>query len=95
VASELVQLSVVDPPEETLVGDAVRFTTGAAAAATVTVTVSDALPPSPVQESENWLSEVNALKVRHPETAFDPDQSPEAVQDTASVELQISVVDPL
>ena len=52
VASALVQVRMLEPPGEMLVGDALKVTDGALEAA-VTVTVAErcALPPAPVQAS--------------------------------------------
>jgi len=62
----------------------------------VTVTVTDALavPPDPVQARANVLVLVNAPVDWLPEVALAPDQAPEAVQEVASVEDQVSVEDP-
>jgi hypothetical protein len=95
VASELDQLKVVDPPEDTLVGDAVKLTTGTAAAFTVTVTESLIVPPGPVQERTKLLSPVNEETPSDPDRPFVPLQSPEEVQ-LSEFELdQFNVVPPL
>ena len=62
----------------------------------MTVTVADALvvPPDPVQARVNVLELVNAPLDSLPETALLPDHAPEAVQELALVEDQVSVEDP-
>jgi hypothetical protein len=62
-----------------------------------TVTVADALagPPAPVQVRVNVLLLVNAPVDSLPEVGLAPDQAPEAVQEVASVEDQVSIEDPL
>ena len=64
--------------------------------AVVTVTVADALavPPSPVQASANMLVLVKAPLDWLPEVALLPDHAPEATQEVASVDDQVSVEDP-
>ena len=63
-------------------------------AASVTLTVTDALfePPLPVQLSPNVAELVSALVCTLPDGVCEPLQPPEAVQDVASVEDQVSVV---
>ena len=60
------------------------------------MTVADALavPPDPVQARANVLVLVNAPVDWLPEVALAPDQAPEAVQEVASVDDQVSVDDP-
>jgi uncharacterized protein (UPF0147 family) len=60
-----------------------------------TVTVADALavPPGPVQTRENVLEFVSAPLDSLPEVALLPDHVPEARQEAASVEDQVSVED--
>jgi hypothetical protein len=62
----------------------------------VTVTVADALavPPDPVQVRENVLEFVNAPLDWVPKVALGPDHAPEAAQELASVDDQVSVEDP-
>ena len=62
----------------------------------VTATVADALavPPSPVQARVNMLVAVNAPLDWLPEIALLPVHAPEARQEAALVEDQVSVEDP-
>jgi hypothetical protein len=89
------QVSVEDPPLVTDVGFAAIDTvgTGGGGGEPVTVTVVDvlAVPPDPVQERLNVVVLVKAGVDEPPETTLLPDQPPEAVQDDASVEDQLSV----
>jgi len=59
----------------------------------VTVAVAEALalPPEPVQERENSLDLVNVPVDSLPESALLPDQAPEATQEVASLDDQVSV----
>jgi hypothetical protein len=93
VASAEDQVSVDDPPLVTDVGFAENDTVGGGGD---TVTVADALcaPPNPVQVRLKVPLLVSTPEVSLPEVAFAPDQPPEAVQDVAFVEDQISVDDP-
>jgi len=61
-----------------------------------TVTVADALavPPDPVQARENVLVLVKAPLDWLPEVVLIPDHAPEATQEVASVDDQVSVEDP-
>jgi hypothetical protein len=90
------QLRVEDPPLTTKVGFAVSDTVGIAGGGVLTVTVVDALalPPEPVQRSSKVLVLVNALLGWLPEVALPPDHAPEAVQEAALVDDQVSVDDP-
>ena len=88
------QVSVEDPPLATEVGFAESDTVGAG----ITVTVADALalPPDPVQERVNVLVFVSA-PVDCPvllESGLLPDHAPEATQEVALVDDQVSVDDP-
>ena len=87
------QVRVDEPPLVTVGGLAVSEAVGPAA---VTVTVRDALcvPPAPVQERLKVLVLVNAPVDALPEVARAPDQAPDAVQEVALVEDQLSVDDP-
>jgi len=60
------------------------------------VTVADALPvpPDPVQARANVLERVNAPLDWLPEIALLPVHAPEATQEVASVDDQVSVEDP-
>ena len=62
----------------------------------VTVTVADALavPPDPVQARENVLVPVTGPVDCVPEVALFPDHAPEATQEVASVDDQVSVEEP-
>jgi hypothetical protein len=93
VASVEDQVSVENPPLAIDVGFAASDTVGTGGD---TVTVADALavPPGPVQARANVLVLVNAPVDWLPEVALAPDQVPEAVQEVASVEDQVSVDDP-
>lgn len=85
------QLSVVEPPLAKVVGDAVRITDGAAGGVTVTFTDCVASPPAPVQVSAKEEFAVSGLVVAVPEVALVPLQLPDAVQEVASVDDQVSV----
>jgi hypothetical protein len=84
------QLSVDEPPMTTELGFAVSDTVGTAG---VTVTLADALalPPGPVQSIVKVLEVVNPPLDWLPEVALLPDQAPDAVQELASVDDQLSV----
>ncbi len=84
------QVKVELPPLETLLGLALIVTDGAGAE---TVTVADwaALPPAPVQVSENLVFVVRAPVLSEPLVALLPVQPPEAVQEVALVEDQVRV----
>jgi hypothetical protein len=89
------QVSVDDPPLATDVGFAENDTVGAGG---VTVTVADALaaPPDPVQVRANVLVTVSG-PVDWPlllDSALLPDHAPEAVQEVALLDDQVSVEDP-
>jgi hypothetical protein len=92
------QVSVEAPPLVTDVGFAASDTvgTGGGGGAAVTVTVADALalPPVPVQVRVKLLVAVSAPVDWLPEVALAPDQPPEAVQEVALVEDQVSVEAP-
>ena len=60
----------------------------------VTVAVAPAVPPGPVHVSENVPELVNAALDSLPERALLPDHAPEAVQEVASVDDQVSVEAP-
>jgi hypothetical protein len=62
----------------------------------VTATVAEALvvPPSPVQARVNVPGLVNAIVGSLPEVAFAPDHAPEALQEAALADDQVSVDDP-
>jgi hypothetical protein len=87
------QVSVDDPPLTTEAGFAVSDTVGARG---VTVTVADAfaVPPNPVQAMANVPELVSAPLGWLPEVALLPDHAPEAVQEVALLDDQVSVEDP-
>jgi hypothetical protein len=86
------QLSVVELPLATRVGFAERDTVGRGGdTVTITETVWD--PPGPVQERLKVALVVRGPEDWLPEVALGPDQPPEAVQDVAFVEDQVSVED--
>ena len=87
------QVSVEDAPLATEVGFAVSDTVGSGPLATVTVAEALAVPPDPVQARTNVLDVINAPLDWLPEVALLPDQAPEAVQEVALVEDQVSVED--
>ncbi len=97
VASVDDQVSVEDAPLATDVGLADSSTVGAGGGGSVsgTVTVAEALapPPGPVQVRENAPEFVNAPLDSLPEIALLPDHAPEATQEAASVDDQLSVED--
>lgn len=92
VASVLDQVRVEELPLVTDVGFALKDTVGAGAAG---VTVTDAerlmLPPLPVQVSVNVLLAVSAPVDWFPEVALLPDQAPDAVQESAPLDVQVKV----
>jgi len=88
------QVSVEDPPLATDAGFATSDTVGAGT--TVTVADAPAVPPAPVQERVNVLVTVSG-PVDCPvllESALLPDHAPEAVQEVALLDDQVSVEDP-
>ena len=92
VALVELQVSVEAPPLATLVGFAVNAAVGTGLAAIVTVAAAAApVPPEPIQVSEYVVSVVKAPVLWLPLVANGPDQPPEAVQDVASVELQVNM----
>ena len=82
------QVSVEDPPDATLVGDAEMFTVGAGT--TVTVAFAIALPPAPVQESVYCVVAISAGVGDVPLVGCAPPQPPDASHDVALVELHDS-----
>ena len=92
------QVSVDDPPLATDVGFAVIDTvgTGGGGGVPVTLTCAEvlALPPGPLQVSEKLLLVPSAPVDWLPEVALVPDHAPEAAQDEALVEDQLSMDDP-
>jgi len=94
VALVLFQLNVVESFWDTLAGLADKDSAGARAA-TVMLTVSVAVPPGPLQDKLNTLSEVSDDIVCEPDVTLLPDQSPEAVQPVVLLLFQLNVVEPL
>jgi hypothetical protein len=93
VALVELHVSVEDWPLAMLVGFAFNVAVGMVPI--VTVAVAGALvPPVPVQVSVYAVLVVNAPVFTAPLADFVPLQPPEAVQDVALVELQVSVDDP-
>ena len=92
-------VSVDDPPDAMLEGDAEIFTVGWAPPqfevqpVTVTVAEAEALPPAPVQVSV-YVAFDPGVTVVDPLVASPPLQPFDAVQDVAWVELHVSVDDP-
>lgn len=88
-------MSVDDPPLVTDVGfaeiDTVGTGGGGGVPCTVTVVDALALPPGPLQVREWVLVAVSAPEDSLPEVALGPDQLPEAVQEVAPVEDQVSI----
>jgi len=92
VALVELQVSVEDPPLGMLVGFAVNVAVGTGLAVTVTVAAAAVLvPPEPIQVSEYVVSVVKAPVLWLPLVAIAPVQPPEALQDVASVELQVNI----
>ncbi len=84
------QVNVEVPPSATAVGFAASVTVGAGI--TVTVAVATLLPPpAPVQVNEYDVVAERAAVTCVPPVALAPLQPPEALQDVASVELQVNV----
>ena len=85
------QVSVALEPLVTVEGLALKVTVGEAAF-TETVTDCDAVPPAPVQVRVYRVVAVNAgVDTEPPPTDFAPLQPPDAVQEVALVEDQVSV----
>jgi hypothetical protein len=80
VAFALDHVNVEDPPEATLVGDAVNVRVGAGAVPTVTVTLRVTLPPEPVQVSVYVEVALSGPTFAEPNVARLPDHAPLAVQ---------------
>jgi hypothetical protein len=89
------QVSVEDEPLATVVGLAAIETVGTGGGGgvlgTVTVTDALALPPAPVQVMEKLVLVASAPLLSLPDSAFVPDQPPEAVQEVAPVDDQSRV----
>jgi len=84
------QVRVELPPPATAVGLALSKTLGAGAD-TVTVADCDAEPPAPLQVSVKFVVVVRLEVLVEPLVGSVPAQPPEAVQDVAFVEDQLSV----
>jgi len=90
VALVEVQVRVEALPLLTLVGLALSDTVGAGGAETVTVADCDAEPPAPVQVRVYFVVAVRAGVVCDPAVASAPLQPPEAAQELALVDDQVS-----
>lgn len=84
------QVSVELPPDVIALGPALKDTVGAGLE-TVTVAVCAPVPPGPVQVSVKAWSLVRLPVDAEPLVASVPLQPPEAVQEVASVEDQVSI----
>jgi hypothetical protein len=86
------QVRVEEDPDVIEAGLAVSWTVGITGAAAI-VTTADWLadPAVPVQVNVNVELAVKAPALCDPEIAFVPDHAPEAVQELALVEVQVSV----
>ena len=93
VALSADQLRVVEDPLSMLKLVAVSETLGGAAL-TVTATEPLTLPPGPVQESVNVVSPDSGPTLSLPLVLLMPDQPPLALQLSASVAVQLRVVEP-
>jgi hypothetical protein len=82
-------LSVENPPLDTLIGLAVKVTTGAGT--TVTVTVALPVPPTPLHVRVKLVVSFITPVDRFPFGVLEPIHPPEAVQLVASVEVQVRV----
>ena len=89
VAFVELQVSVEEPPDAMLIGDAVSVTVGACAI--VTVAVCDVEPPVPEQLSVYVPLADSAPVLCVPDVAWVPVQLPDAVQLVAFVELHVNV----
>ncbi len=86
---------VAEPPLATVVGLAVSVSVGAAAgASTVTMIDRVAVPPSPVHDNVKVLVDVRVPVDCEPDVVLSPDQAPEAVHESAFVELHVKVAVP-
>ena len=90
LASDEDQDRVALPPLATVVGLALIETLGGVADA-VTVTDWLAVPPAPVQDNVYFVVAVRAAVVFEPVMGSEPLQPPDAVQEVALVEDQVSV----
>ncbi len=93
LAFVLDQVSVVDPPLITVVGEAVSETDGADGP-TVTVVDCAAVPPGPAQVNVKVVVDAIEVRCSEPAVALLPPHPPLAVQLVALFELQVRVVDP-
>jgi len=93
VAFVLLHVNVELPPLDTLVGETLSVSVGAAGGCcTVTVAVAEFDPPVPLQFKEKLEFAVSAPVLCEPLVALVPDQPPEAVHDVAFVADQVSVL---
>jgi len=94
VAFVEVHVSDTESPDAIAAGDAEIDAVGAAGGGGAAATVSEAdwviLPPEPVQVSEKTVELARLASVSAPETGFDPDHPPDAVQPDAFVEVHVS-----
>jgi hypothetical protein len=93
VALVELQVNVDVPPADTAVGAADSVAVGIGRILTVAL-AGVLVPPAPAQTSEYTVAAVNGPVLRLPLAAKLPLQPPEAVQDVALVELQVSVDEP-
>ncbi len=91
VTPALDQVSVDDPPDATLAGEALNATVGSGAAATVTVADLFAEPPVPAQVSAYVEFAVTAPVDCVPDVDFVPDHAPLAEHELALVLDHVSV----
>jgi hypothetical protein len=84
------QVSVDEPPLAMLVGLALKLTLGVGAD-TETVTDCAAVPPAPVQVNVKLVAAVRSAVAWEPLVAMLPLQPPEATQEVALLEDQVSV----
>lgn len=89
------QVRVLEPPAFTVDGLALNDTLGIGGGATDTVTDLLAPPPAPVHVRTKVLVAVRLLRTWLPDVALVPDQSPEATQESAFVDDQLTVEEPL
>lgn len=92
------QVNVAAPPLATLVGSALSDTVGAGggggALSTTTVTDCEAVPPTPLHESENVLLAFSGPVISEPAVALTPDHAPDATHEVASFDVHVSVAAP-
>ena len=89
MALDEVQLRFELPPEDTLVGFALKVTVGGAE--TVTVADCDAVPPAPLQLRVNFVVALSAAVTCEPVVAWAPLHPPEALHEVAFADDQVNV----